>query len=66
MLGGFPRATIRVIAMNRNTCMESRIAPMALRKPSYTGINSSQVVVSANRDRYLLKNEDCKSQLLFL
>lgn len=66
MLGGFPRATIRIIAMNRNACMESSIAQMALRKPSYTAINSSQVVVSANRDRYLLKNEHCNSQLLFL
>lgn len=33
VLGGFPRATIRVIAMNRNACMESSIAQMAVRKP---------------------------------
>lgn len=34
VLGGFPRATIRVTAMNRHVCMESSIAQMTLRKLS--------------------------------
>lgn len=34
VLGGFPRATIRVTAMNRNACMENSVAQVTLRESS--------------------------------
>lgn len=66
MLGGFTGATIRVTAMSRNACMESSVSQMAPRKLSiYTGINSSQIVASADIDSYLLKSEDFGSHCFF-
>lgn len=59
ILGGFTAATIRVTAMTRNACMQSSVSQMALRKLSiYTGINSSQIVASADTDSCLLKSDD--------
>lgn len=66
VLGGFTGATIRVTAMPRNACRESRVSQTALRKQSiYTGINSSQIVASANIDSYLLKSADFGSHCFF-
>lgn len=59
MLGGFTGATVRATAMTKNACMESSVFQMALRKLSiHTGINSSQIVASADTDSCLLKNVD--------
>lgn len=59
MLGGFTVATIRVTAMTRKACMESSVSQMTLRKLSiHTGVNSSQIVASADIDTCLLKSED--------